>query len=161
MNGAQQLLTIASILLITVLLINVHRSTGDKILTTYTNESFIAGTSIAQSLIDEMSIKSFDEQTIEYPALEVDNLTSSGFLGPDPGEDSRESFDDVDDYNQYEETISNDRMGEFNITISVSYVDRDNLEIISSSKTFTKNITVSVTNYNLPITLVVSRVIGY
>ncbi len=161
MNGAQQILTIASILLITVLIVNVHRSTGDKILNTYTNESFISGTSIAQSLIDEMSVKSFDEQTIEYPAIEVENLTSSGFLGPDLGEDSRESFDDVDDYNKYEETISNDRMGEFKIKILVSYVNRDELDKLSGGKTFTKNITVSVTNYNLPTTLIVSRVIGY
>lgn len=161
MNGAQQILTIASILLITVLIVNVHRSTGDKILNTYTNESFISGMSIAQSLIDEMSVKSFDEQTIEYPAIEVENLTSSGFLGPDLGEDSRESFDDVDDYNKYEEIITNDRMGEFKIKISVSYVNRDELEKLSGGKTFTKNIIVSVTNYNLPTTLVVSRVIGY
>jgi hypothetical protein len=161
MNGAQQILTIASILLITVLIVNVQRSTGDKIITTYTNESFISGTSIAQSLIDEMSVKSFDEQTIEQPALEVENLTSTGFLGPDPGEDSRESFDDVDDYNKYEEVISNDRMGDFKIKILVSYVNRDELEKLSGGKTFIKNISVSVTNYNLPTSLVLSRVIGY
>ncbi len=161
MNGAQQILTIASILLITVLIVNVQRSTGDKIITTYTNESFISGTSIAQSIIDEMSVKSFDEQTIERPALEVENLTSTGFLGPDPGEDSRESFDDVDDYNQYEEVISNDRMGDFKIKVLVSYVNIDELEKLSGGKTFIKNISVSVTNYNLPTPLVLSRVIGY
>jgi len=161
MSGAQQILAIASIFLLTTLILNVHRSTGEKILTTYTNESFISGTGVAQSMMDEITVKSFDEKTVHNPVFDTESLTSKNSFGPDNGEESIYKYDDIDDYHNYTNTKTTDRMGEFYIKVLVSYVERDNLEKESSVRTFTKRIKVMVTNFNLPDTIRLSQIVGY
>jgi len=161
MSGAQHLLAIAAILLLTTLILNVHRSTGEKILITYTNESVITGTGVAQSLMDEITIKAFDENTVFHPVFDADSLTAVNSLGVDLNEYSRTDFDDVDDYQNFQDTVTTDRMGEFNVKVLVAYVNPNNLESLSSVRTFTKRIKVMVTNFNLPDTIRLSHIVGY
>jgi hypothetical protein len=161
MSGAQHLLAIAAILLLTTLILNVHRSTGEKILVTYTNESVITGTGVAQSIMDEITVKAFDENTVFHPVFVADSLTAINSLGTDLNEYLRTDYDDVDDYKNFQETVTTDRMGEFNVKVSVVYVDPNNLENVSSVTTFTKRIKVMVTNFNLPDTIRLSQIVGY
>jgi len=161
MNGAQQLLAIAAIFLLTTLILNVNRSTTDKIITTYSNESFITGTGIAQSMIDEIIVKSFDENTVDKPVFETSSLTPSSSFGPDGSETDYRDFDDIDDYDGYTKTESTDRMGDFNIQVHVGYVLPDNLEQETSQRTFTKRIKVMVTNFSLPDTIKLYQIVGY
>ncbi len=161
MNGAQQLLAIASIFLLTTLILNVNRSTTDKIITTYSNESFITGTGIAQSMMDEIIIKAFDENTVDKPVFETSSLTPSSALGPDAGETDHTDFDDIDDYNNYTTSETTDRMGEFNVKVHIGYVLPDNLEEETSQRTFTKRIKVMVTNFSLPDTIKLYQIVGY
>lgn len=161
MNGAQQLLAIASIFLLTTLILNVNRSTTNKIITTYSNESFITGTGIAQSMMDEIIIKAFDENTVDKPVFDTESLTPSESLGMDAGEADHTEFDDVDDYNNYTTTETTNRMGDFNLKVHVSYVLPDNLEQETNQRTFTKRIKVMVTNFSLPDTIKLYQVVGY
>ncbi len=161
MSGAQHLLAIAAILLLTTLILNVHRSTGEKILITYTNESVITGTGVAQSLMDEITIKAFDENTVFHPVFDADSLTAVNSLGADLNEYLRTDFDDVDDYQNFQDTVTTDRMGEFNVKVLVAYVNPNDLESLSSVRTFTKRIKVMVTNFNLPDTIRLSHIVGY
>jgi len=161
MSGAQHLLAIAAILLLTTLILNVHRSTGEKILITYTNESVITGTGVAQSMMDEITVKAFDENTVFHPVFDADSLTTVNSLGADLNEYSRTDFDDVDDYQNFQDTVTTDRMGEFNVKVLVAYVNPNNLESLSSVRTFTKRIKVMVTNFNLPDTIRLSHIVGY
>jgi len=161
MSGAQHLLAIAAILLLTTLILNVHRSTGEKILITYTNESVITGTGVAQSMMDEITIKAFDEITVFHPVFDADSLTAVNSLGADLNEYLRTDFDDVDDYQNFQETVTTNRMGEFNVKVLVAYVNPNDLESLSSVRTFTKRIKVMVTNFNLPDTIRLSHIVGY
>ena len=161
MSGAQQILAIASIFLLTTLILNVHRTTSEKMITTYGNESFITGTGIAQSMMDEVIVKAFDENTVHQPVFDTGSLTLESSFGPDNGETSKYDFDDIDDFHNYTETKTMDRMGDFNLKVLVAYVDRDNLENESSQPTFTKRIKVMVTNFSLPDTIRLSQIVGY
>ena len=54
MSGVQHLLAIAAVFLLTILILNVHKSTGDIIIITYTNDTYITYTSIVQiSMVKE------------------------------------------------------------------------------------------------------------
>jgi len=161
MSGAQHLLAIAAILLLTTLILNVHRSTGEKILITYTNESVITGTGVAQSMMDEITVKAFDENTVYHPVFDADSLTAINFLGTDLNEYSKTDYDDMDDYQNFQDTVTTNRMGEFYVKVLVAYVDPNDLENISSIRTFTKRIKVMVTNFNLPDTIRLSQIVGY
>lgn len=70
----------------------------------------IRASELAQSLLTEINSKSFDEQSDRTGGTtrcnEVQSCTASGSLGPDSGE-SRDSFDDIDDYHGLNQTGAN------------------------------------------------------
>jgi hypothetical protein len=161
MGTGQQLLTIASIMLITLLIMNVHRATAERLTIMYSNEAIIAGTGVAQSLIDEIESKAFDQQTVSKEVSTTDSLTAPNALGAETGENTRTMFNDVDDYNNFTETDSLPRTGIYNIKVKVEYVANMNPSLISNYSTFTKKIDVFVTNFSLPDTLKFSDIVAY
>ena len=161
MGTGQQLLTIASIMLLTLLIMNVHRATAERLTIMYSNEAIIAGTGVAQSFIDEIESKSFDQKTVSNEVEYSDSLTAPNLLGPDAGEISRALFNDVDDYNNYTETDSLPRTGNYHIKIAVHYVANMDPTVISNHATFTKKIDVYITNFSLPDTLKFSDIVAY
>ena len=71
------------------------------------------------------------------------NLSSP--LGPDAGETSPGTFEDVDDYNNYNDTVMVAGVGVFHVICSVKYYD-PSLDSTTSSKTWFKIFTVAVTD---------------
>ena len=57
------------------------------------------------------------------------------------------NFDDVDDFNNYTRSDTIPKMGIFNISVSVSYMNDNFVE--TTSKTYNKNVTVQVTSPSL------------
>ncbi len=77
----------------------------------------------------------------------ISELTPSDHLGPETGETTSITFNDVDDYNNYSriDTIPNSAI--FKTAVFVSYVQVSGNTITqTSSKTFNKEITVYVTS---------------
>ena len=74
------------------------------ILTTSTvdieNKISLTAISLANDLIEEIKVKSFDKSTTEFPTTNVLSLTSSANLGPDAGE-TYPNYNDIDDYNNF------------------------------------------------------------
>jgi len=161
MGTGQQLITIAALALVTLLILNVHQSTNQRLVEMYSNEAVIAGTGFAESMIDEIETKAFDQKTVSKVVTSVGGLTPANLLGPDPGEKTSSQFNDVDDYNNYVTTDSLSRMGKFTIRVTVHYVVNFDPSVISNYPTFAKRINVFVTNNNFLDTLKISTVVAY
>ena len=127
----------------------------------HSSKSVIVADGLAQSIIEEIQTKAFDEKTITVPVWAVTSLTSSGSLGKDTGENLNTQFDDIDDYKDYTATFNIDQVGVFNIKVAVCYVDQMNPDVVSSLQTYSKLVTVNITNESLPDTLRFKQVISY
>jgi hypothetical protein len=138
MNSGHTYITIAGLILLSNLILNVHKANTERMLATYTSES---ATTAA--------------------AWELDQLTTVKKLGPDPGEHKHTEFDDIDDYNNYSTTVSLDRMGDFDINVNVFYVAKLNPQVKSSIPTYTKKIELSIINYSLLDTLKYHHIVSY
>ena len=155
------LLTIAGVILLSNLILNVHKANTNRMLTNYTSESVINASGLAQSIIDMIQSKAFDENTTEAAVWQLDSLTAAINLGPESGEYKHTDFDDIDDYNNYSTTVSLDRMGDFDINVNVFYVNTLNPQIKSSITTYSKKIELSIINYSLLDTLKYYHIISY
>jgi hypothetical protein len=161
MNSGQQLLTIFAITLLTILAINVYRSSGSRSDTNLYDEAIITGTGIGQSMLNEVDSKAFDETTVLKSVSTPDSLTPPLSLGPDAGEVLSTEYDDIDDYNNFVRTDSLSRLGVFKTSVKVYYIAKMSPSVKSSSPTFTKEIDIYVTNFSLPDTLKFNRIISY
>lgn len=128
------------------------------ILTTSTveieNKISLTAISLANDLIEEIKVKSFDKSTTEFPTTNVLSLTSSANLGPDAGE-TYPNYNDIDDYNNFVRNIDAPHTEGYSVMCVIQYVEENNPNNVSSSQTFYKKATVTVTNIYLsyPITL--------
>jgi hypothetical protein len=161
MNSGHTYITIAGLILLSNLILNVHKANTERMLATYTSESVIDASGLAQSILDMIQSKAFDENTTTAAAWELDQLTTVKKLGPDPGEHKHTEFDDIDDYNNYSTTVSLDRMGDFDINVNVFYVAKLNPQVKSSIPTYTKKIELSIINYSLLDTLKYHHIVSY
>ena len=101
--------------------------------------------SLADDLIEEIKGKSFDETTKPFPTTDPKSLTPADSLGPETGE-TYKNFDDIDDFNNYVKTVSAPHAENYHVSCSVKYVDGDNPDDVSSTQTFYKKVTVTVTS---------------
>ena len=161
MISGHMLLTIAGVILLSNLILNVHKANTERMIATYTSESVIDASGLAQSIIDMIQSKAFDENTTEAAVWQLDSLTAVINLGPESGEYKHTEFDDIDDYNNYSETVSLDRMGDFYINVNVFYVSTLNSQIKSSIPTYSKKIELSIINYSLLDTLKYNHIVSY
>jgi len=161
MNSGHMLLTIGGVILLSNLILNVHKANTERMIATYTSESVINASGLAQSIIDMIQSKAFDEHTTEAAVWQLDSLTAAINLGPESGEYMHTEFDDIDDYNNYSTTVSLDRMGDFDISVNVFYVTTLNPQVKSSTATYSKQIELSIINYSLLDTLKYHHIVSY
>src|SRR5690349_16777944 len=122
--GANMMLTIGAILLFGMFLSTTNKLMIGNNQIASQNEYYIAGISMAQSVIDEAKSKSFDKNTVGQDTMvAVSRFTAPGSLGRDAGEGtfsypdtshtsnpfttrypgfySAALYNDIDDYNGY------------------------------------------------------------
>jgi hypothetical protein len=130
-----------------------NMSTDETILTSKTGLNAI---SVANSYVEKVTGNSlyFDEYTRTHSvqprptspsdsAALLANLSSA--LGRDPGETSIGTFDDVDDFNNYNDTVTVPGVGLFHVICRVQYYD-PSADTTTSQKTWYKLFTVAVTD---------------
>ena len=161
MGSGHQILTIVGILLLSFLFLTVNKNNSERSSSLYTSGSVIDANGVAQSIIDEIQCKAFDENTITKAIWSSDSLTTANSLGPEFGETQNTQFDDVDDYNNYSTVITVGNYGDFNIHTSIKYVMNMSPDNISNLQTYSKRIEVAVTNFSYPDTLKYFHVISY
>lgn len=88
-------------------------------------EKYYQATVYARDLMEKILSKRFDENTAS---------PWSSTLGPDAGETTENRYDDVDDYNNY-----NDNTGGFTRKVSVNYIDPDQGEPPTGCNNGTQN----------------------
>ncbi|MBF8247647.1 MAG: hypothetical protein HW374_447 [Bacteroidetes bacterium] len=142
-------------------------------------EANLTALSIAQTLMDEITTQEFDERTTTGVKIySTSEMTPIADLGPEGGETSitwvdsayynlsgstapydnggilhdfksKAYFDDIDDYNGYRRKAYDYRMGYFDISVVIQYVNEDTPDSTSAVRTNQKRIHVAVTQFNL------------
>ncbi len=165
MGGAQTLMTIGALMLLTSVIFSLNNAILGRDLVSYESEAALTATSLAQSLLEEVRTRAFDEKTV--PPNNVSNpmyLTPPGNLGAEASEVSTEDFDDVDDYNDFERTVRNSRQGDYEQSVKVYYVRASNLVDSLGYQTYLKRVDVRVTHSylgTLDQSITVSTVVAY
>ncbi len=161
MTGNQMMLSIVAMIFLSMLILNVHSSTSDKLIILYSNESVIEATGIVQAIFEEIQTKAFDEAVTTTAAKERSLLTAVSSLGKETGEVVYSDFDDIDDYNNYTLTDTANVMGTFNLSVLVRYVEETAPYDTSNTRTFMKRVDISISNESLPTTLTFNKLISY
>src|SRR5437870_4607248 len=113
--GNNLMLTMGAIVLFTVFLLSANSILLDNSKIADESEYTLTAVALAQSVIDEAKMKSFDEAGIGKVLTSRDSLTAPHSLGTDTktervtgidvanstGFQSMQKFDDVDDYDKY------------------------------------------------------------
>src|SRR3989338_7748134 len=113
-----------SMLLLSFVLLSLIKVFGDISMLSVKPEYRNIQTMLAQELLEEIRSKRFDEVTTKDA-----NGNWSSTLGVDSGETSgtKSTYDDVDDFNGYSETMSSPYVG-FTRSVVVSYVAGSDLD---------------------------------
>lgn len=160
--GLSQLILLAgSMVLLGIISLTIYNSFNSKTDSVLYNEAYITASGIAQSIIDQILTKSFDQNTRTSSVSSPSSLTAVASLGPDAGESSVLQFNDVDDYKNYTRVDTMSVLGIFNTRVNVIYVNKMNPDQISAAKTFTKKIDIFVTNSYLKDTLKIKYATAY
>jgi hypothetical protein len=102
---------------------------------------------IAQDIIEESRTQEYDEISVGAAAPPSDipgDFSAPSNLGPEANDDEngdgiiqRHEFDDFDDYNGWEDTLTTEQ-GDFRIRSEVYYVDKTNFDSTTTQTTFKK-----------------------
>jgi hypothetical protein len=142
MSGIQSLLAIGAVWLFALVTINFNSTVVHNISIEVENKAYLDAFSLADDMIEEIKQKAFDEIVVDsfYTIYESDLST----IGKDGGESLRKSFDDIDDYNGFIDSVGLPYVEEFKRTITVSYADPVNFNGNYGSKSFYKRVDVKV-----------------
>lgn len=166
MNTGQSFLVIGAFILLSTLTLNVNGSLINTSSTGLEMEATLDAVSIAQSLLDEILNREFDEKTVGgirlYSPYDMTPSYSLGVEGSEAIEgdhgvdtsktgkfESKTKFDDVDDYKGYRRKAWNPRFGWFDVSVNVCYVDEDDPDEGPTHRSFYKRVTITVTQPNL------------
>ncbi len=146
MNSNHMLLTLGALGILSLLVLNANRAVLNNTRVVYTGQFTNSAIAIAQSYLQEITAKEFDENVIGQPVIR-DSTRFKLTQGPDFDEHSVSAFDDIGDYNGYTATakIPNDTASAFGVTCTVDYVNASNFDEVMPMQTFYKKVTVVVT----------------
>lgn len=159
-------------MLLSTMLLSFYGNVADSGKVVEVTQGNITQVALAISYMEIIQGLAFDEVTVDsfLTASQVNQLSST--LGPDnpppmgePREDQIANFDDIDDFNNFEveETNPGGTLGTFRSRFNVYYVNPDNINQVSGSKTFVKRVDMTLwrTFPRTGDTLRTSFVIGY
>jgi hypothetical protein len=170
MSTGQVILTIGAFMLLSMMLLSFYGLVADSCKTIETTQGDITEVALAISYQEIIQGMAFDEATTDNMRHELNDLSSVlGRDNPppagDPIEESLETFDDIDDFNGYEIPAVNPGgvLGTFRTHFDVHYVNPDDINQISSNKTFVKRVDMKLWRVSPPgqDTLRTSFVVGY
>lgn len=163
MNTGQMLLTLGALILLSLLSLRVNSSQLTTQDTMQNSKFGILAVSVASSIMEEASEKAFDEKSIDDFITSLSSLTAKGSFGTESGEysDSTSTFDDFDDFDGYTATITNMPSAIFDVSCEVNYVDPDITGFTTTSKTWHKQLIVSVTSASMVDTIQMTKIFSY
>lgn len=172
MSTGQVILTVGAFMMLSMILLTFYGLVADSTKTFDTTQGDITEVALAISYQEIIQGMAFDEVTKGsfLGKTQVNNLSTT--LGPDnpppvgdPNETNLETFDDIDDFNGYEIDQVNPGgvLGTYRTHFNAYYVDPNNINSISSGKTFVKRVDMRLWRVSPPgqDTLKTSFVVGY
>jgi len=163
MNTGQMMLTLGALILLSLLTLRVNSSQLSTRDTMQNSKFGILAVSVASSIMQEASEKSFDENSVEDFISAVNSLTNRNSFGTESGEiaDSSNTFDDFDDFDGYTQTITNMPSAIFNVSCIVNYIDPDLSGFTTTSRTWHKQLIVKVTSPSMADTIQMTKIFSY
>ncbi|MEP0824228.1 MAG: hypothetical protein HRF40_01955 [Nitrososphaera sp.] len=163
MNTGQMMLVIGAFAMLATLALSINGTIINTMSLSVESEMAMNAHAFAQSMLDEILTKWFDQRAISTKIYKYSDMTAYGSLGPDGGEffplvggydvnfKSMTFFNDVDDYHRYKRKITNNLGWVFTVIDSIDYVyeGKDSTDMRSPTQTFYKRITVYVYNDNM------------
>ena len=173
------MLTLGAFTLLATLTLTINRTLLSATNVGYEMEATLNALSFAQSMMDEILLTDFDEKTTTgvkvYTATDFKAPASFGadagtFVGASTTVEkaitwydtaytdsygsfhdfqSKTYFDDVDDYHKYKRYAEDPRMGKFAIVDTCQYVNEDTPDVVVTSQTQHKRITVNVQQFSM------------
>lgn len=164
----QMLFAVGAIMLLGILLVPVHQTSLNRQQVLIATEATNTATAIGQELIEEITVRKFDENYCGRgdSATSATQFSATLTIETSKGDTAGRvwTYDDVDDYNNYKNTIFTPRLGNFIDSCKVYYVTEDAPDVVSGSQTFLKRIDVRVKNpyvLSKDSTVTVSKIISY
>ncbi len=157
MNTGQMLITIAALMLLSLVVLRVNNGFLSTNTVMMESKFGVLAVSLATSMIEEANGKAFDHNTDSNAVTSTTELSS---LGPESGE-VYPNFNDFDDYDNLFRVDSTLPSAVFQIMCDVDYVTSANPEAVSGSKTWHKKITVAVTSESMTDTVKMSTIYSY
>ncbi|MBE0557878.1 MAG: hypothetical protein IH628_11655 [Proteobacteria bacterium] len=171
MNLGQTMLSAGALVLLTILVINAHRlvvQSGDAAVSA---EAAQVGIDLAQSLLDEIQTKKFDQFADTSGSQAVSEFTAPASLGPGAGESftlpdtiiykSIGKYNDVDDYHGYTRNTAVGQFAGYQLSVTVVYVDDDDPDVVVATRTYTKRVQVTVINSKYFKNMTFAAVVSY
>jgi len=161
MNTGQMILSIGALLLLSLTVLRVNNTILQTDSVMMDSKFGILATSIATSLIEKASKKSFDANTFEDAVSNLSGLTPANGLGPGAGETTPENFNDFDDFDGYTEQITNLPSAVFDVSCEVCYVNPTNPDGKLSTQSWHKKMNVKVSSPSSKDTINLSTIYSY
>ena len=161
MLSMERMFVIGGLMLLSIITLIYGTSSSNQIEINFNNEAIITATALSQSLLEEIQTRAYDDHTVANHVESVDDLTTYSSLGPETGENSLTKYDDIDDFNGYQDTRKMERLNEFNFKVTVHYVSLDNPDVALADESFAKKIKISVDNPYLLNTISISKIVSY
>lgn len=159
MGTGQTLLTIMAMLMLSRLILSVNTNTAQNGASIEVAAYRITGSSLGFSIIEEASGLAFDQASVASNITSTSQLSTT--LGPESGE-VYPNYNDFDDFNGLVkiDTVANSAV--FKTTVVVQYVTVSGSNIVvSSTPTYSKQITVKVSSPSMSDTLIFQDVMSY
>lgn len=160
MNTGQMLITIAALMLLSLVILRVNNNFLSTNTVLMENKFGVLAVSLGTSVLEEAKGKAFDHNTDTIAVSDLNQLSS---LGPESGE-TEPFFNDFDDYDGFVKLTENDSSyypAPFKIECEVDYINPNNPDVASGSKTWHKKLTVTVTSDFMQDTVVLSSIYSY
>ena len=157
MNTGQMLITIAALLLLSLVILRVNNNFLNTSTVLMENKFGVLAVSLATSVLEEAKGKAFDHNT---DSAAVSDLNALSTLGPESGEVDPlyNDFDDFDGLTRIDSTLPS---APFTIQCEVTYVNSNNPDGSTTSKTWHKKMTVTVTSPFMQDTIRLSSIYSY
>ncbi len=167
MGTAQMLLALLALTILASVTISANKLVLSQTDLVQGSEAMITGTAIGQAMVEKITVKYFDQRVL--PPLSTDTvsvLTPPSLLGPDSGEVATDptTFNDVDDYNGYRDSVWTPRLGYFWRTCRVYYVTENSPDVNAETQTFLKRIDVTVKSPYIGTpgdSIMISKIVSY
>lgn len=143
MTSGESLLSVGALLVFSLVSLNFNSSVLQNTTVEVENKVYLTAFSLADDLIEEVKQKALDAATVNFPTTNTASLTPADSLGPANWE-NYPLFNDIDDFNGFEKDVSAPHAENYEVSCQVYYVDKDNPDVVSSTQTFYKKVTVTV-----------------